>query len=105
MAQLVHTEGGRKAKVTVGNKLSVLWSQPRRPLQPESGGRLGVKVVWEEEPKRRPAEVQGNCPEGQGRGLEFILKRWGDTGRTCHREVGSCGIAKTLSQLLWIGVM
>lgn len=41
VAQLVPHRGGRKAKATVGNKLSVLWSQPRRPLQPESGEETG----------------------------------------------------------------
>jgi len=41
VAQLVPHRGGRKAKATVGNKLDVLWSQPRRPLQPEAGEETG----------------------------------------------------------------
>lgn len=61
MWRSLSTQRRKESKVTVGNKLSVLWSQPRRPLQPESGEETGVKVMWEEEPKRRPAEVQGNC--------------------------------------------
>jgi len=82
---LSHTEEEGKQRPQLGTSWMCSGASQEGHCSQRLVRRLGVKVVWEEEPKRRPAEVQRNCwPE---RGLWSLFQRDGATlGEPVTRE-------------------